>query len=158
MMQSVSATETINVGLSTVWPLISDVTQIAHWHPSIASVDLLTAKPTGLHAARRCHFKDGTSVREEVVDLSEAKTIRFRLSEFSVPMKRLELQIETSATSIRATSVTFSLHYEVKFGLLGRLLGATVMRRELSKMAARIVAGLAGYAERTGQKPATQVA
>lgn len=145
-MQTVSATQTINVDLTAVWPLISDVTQIAHWHPSIASVDLLTAKPTGLHAARRCNFKDGTSVREEVVDLSEAKKIRFRLSEFSVPMKRLELQIETTAASVRATSVTLSLHYEVKFGLLGRLLGATVMRRELGKMAARILAGLASYA------------
>ena len=145
-MQTVSATQTINVDLSAVWPLISDVTQIAHWHPSIASVDLLTAKPTGLHAARRCHFKDGTSVREEVLELSDAKKIRFRLSEFSVPMKRLELQIETSAPSAGATSVTLSLHYEVKFGLLGQLLGATVMRRELSKMAARIVAGRASYA------------
>ena len=80
------------------------------------------------------------------IGLSEGKKIRFRLSEFSVPMKRLELQIETSATSVRATSVTLSLHYEVKFGLLGRLLGATVMRRELGKMAARILAGLASYA------------
>ena len=82
-MQTATASRTINADLSTVWPLVSDVRQIAHWHPSIATVDLLSTKATGLHAARRCNFKDGTSVREEVTDLAESKRIRFRLSEFS---------------------------------------------------------------------------
>ena len=145
-MQTATASRTINADLSTVWPLVSDVRQIAHWHPSIATVDLLSTKATGLHAARRCNFKDGTSVREEVTDLAESKSIRFRLSEFSVPMKRLEVQFETAATSGQSTAVTLSLHYVVKFGILGRLLGATVMRRELGKMAGKMLDGLASHA------------
>ena len=157
-MQHVVASETINVDQSVLWPLVADVTQIAHWHPTIASVDLLSSKPSGLQAARRCHFKDGTSVREDLVALTEGRAVRFRLSEFSVPMKRLELQIETAPAAQGATQTTFTLHYEVKFGLLGRFLGATIMRMELSKMVRRLLTGLSAYAEKTGEKRVAQAA
>ena len=145
-MQAATASRTVSAGLSALWPLIADVRQIANWHPSIASVDLLSSNPTGLNAARRCNFKDGTSVREEITDLADGKRIRFRLSEYSVPMKRLEVEFETSPVSNQATNVTLTLHYVVKFGIVGRLLGATVMRRELTKMAGRMLDGLVAHA------------
>lgn len=157
-MQSTTASRTIKADLSTVWPLVADVMQIAHWHPSIATVDLLSPKTTGLHAARRCNFMDGTSVREEVTDLAEGKRIRLRLSEYSVPMKQLEVQFETAATSGQATNVTLSLHYVVKFGFLGRVLGATVMRRELGKMAGKMLDGLASHAEAAAARARTTAA
>lgn len=145
-MQAATTSRTVSAGLTALWPLIADVRQIANWHPSIASVDLLSSNPTGLSAARRCNFKDGTSVREEVTDLADGKRIRFRLSEYSVPMKRLEVEFETSPVSNQATNVTLTLHYVVKFGIVGRLLGATVMRRELTKMAGRMLDGLVAHA------------
>lgn len=154
-MQSTTVHRIIDADLKTVWPLLADVTQIAHWHPSIATVDLLSPKPTGLRAARRCNFKDGTSVREEVTDLDEGTRIRLRLTEFSVPMKRLEVQFETVPTTGHATAVTLSLHYIVKFGILGRLLGATLMRRELTKMAGKMLDGLADHAVSGGQTRST---
>jgi ribosome-associated toxin RatA of RatAB toxin-antitoxin module len=142
-MQAATASRTVSAGLPALWPLIADVRQIANWHPSIASVDLLSSSPTGLRAARRCNFKDGTSVREDVTALTEGSRIRFRLSEYSVPMKQLEVEFATSPVSDHATNVTLTLHYVVKFGIVGRLLGATIMRRALTRMAKRMLDGLA---------------
>lgn len=145
-MQTTQATRAIVAPVSKLWPLIGDVTKIARWHPSIARVDLLSDLPTGLRATRRCNFHDGTSVREEVIDLEQDRRVRMRLTEFSVPMKRLEVEITLQPQGEAATLATFALHYEVKFGPFGKLLGATVMRKELGKMAAKLLAGLEHHA------------
>ena len=68
------------------------------------------------------------------------------MTEFSVPMKRLEVEITLQPQAAGATLATFALHYQVKFGPIGKLLGATVMRKELGKMAAKLLAGLEHHA------------
>lgn len=144
-MQHAIATRIVNAPPAKVWTLVGDVTKIERWHPSVATADLLSDKPTGLHAARRCNFYDGTSVREEVVELDEGRRVRLRLSEFSVPMKRLEAEITLTPTADGKTEASFGLFYVVKWGILGKLMGATVMRRELGKMAAKLLAGLSHH-------------
>ena len=92
-MQTVTARRLIPANPGVLWPLIADVTQIAHWHFNIARVDLLTSSATGVGAARCCNFYDGTSVREDVVAVEDGRKVRVELSEFSVPMKHIELEI-----------------------------------------------------------------
>lgn len=150
-MQHVTATRLVPASPEKLWALLSDVTTVARWNPGVASADLLSDRPTGLHAARRCHFYDGSSVREEVVDLTEGRSVRLALSEFSLPMKRLEAEFSVAPSAAGASEVSFTLHYEVKFGAFGRLLGATVMRGELKKMTARVLAGL-GHHAATGEE------
>ncbi len=145
-LQHASASRIINATPAQTWALIGDVTSIDRWHPSVKTVDLLSEKSTGLHAARRCNFYDGTSVREEVVELDEGRRVRLQLSEFSVPMKQLEAEITVSSTDDGKTKATFALNYRVKWSVFGRLLGATVMRRELRKMAGKVLAGLDHHA------------
>lgn len=150
-MQHVTATRLVPASPEKLWALLSDVTTVARWNPAVASAELLSERPTGLHAARRCHFYDGGSVREEVVDLAEGRRVRLALTEFSLPMKRLEAEFSVAPIDDGQSEVGFTLHYEVKFGALGRLLGATVMRGELKKMTARVLAGLGHHAS-TGEE------
>jgi len=149
-MQHVSATRIIHATPAEIWTLVGDVTTVSRWHPAVQTADLLSDKPTGLGAARRCNFYDGTSVREEVVDLDEGHRVRLQLSEFSVPMKRLEAEVSLAPTVDGQTEATFELFYEVKFGLLGKLLGATAIRRELRGVAGKVLAGL-GHHLSTGE-------
>jgi ribosome-associated toxin RatA of RatAB toxin-antitoxin module len=149
-MQSVTARRQMPVGPQAIWPLIADVTQIEHWHFNIAKVDLLTLNATGLGAARRCNFYDGTSVREDVVAVEDGKRVRVDLSEFSVPMKHLELEIELQGQSDVAAEVVLTLRYVMKFGPIGKILGATAVRKQLTGVANKLLAGLEHYAK-TGQ-------
>jgi uncharacterized protein YndB with AHSA1/START domain len=141
-MQQASFTRRINASPDRVWPLVSDVRAIAHWHFNVATVDLLTRDATGLGAARRCNFHDGSSVREEVVGLQEGRLVRLQLSEFSLPMKHIELRFDLVPAGAGATDVTVTLGYVVKFGILGRLLGATAVRRQMRGVLTRLLAGL----------------
>ncbi len=149
-MQTVTVQRQIPVPAAILWPFISDVTQIAHWHFNIAHVDLLTNSATGLGAARRCNFHNGTSVREDVVAVENGRMVRMNLSEFSVPMKHLELEIALQGISPDTTEAMLTLRYVMKFGIVGRVLGATAVRSELNGVANKLLAGLAHYAT-TGQ-------
>jgi len=141
-MQHARATRIIHAAPATLWPLIADVTTIDRWSSAVDTVDLLSEKPMGLGAARRCNFYDGSSVREDIVELEETKRVRLRLSEFSVPMKRLEAEISIRPLGEGQSEVSFEMYYEVKWGVLGKMMGATVVRRMMSKVASSSLAGL----------------
>jgi ribosome-associated toxin RatA of RatAB toxin-antitoxin module len=145
-LQSASASRLIHAPLARVWPIAADVTAVTNWHPAVANADLLSALPTGLGATRRCHFHDGTNVREEVVEVDEDRRVRLRITEFSAPLRRLEVEITFARTSTDQTQASFALHYEVKGGVFGQLLGATLLRREMTKVASRALAGLGHFA------------
>lgn len=149
-MQHASTTREIAADPSALWEVLADVTAVTRYHPAVKTADLLSERPTGLGAARRCNFHDGSSVREEVIAVDEGRRVRLALSAFSVPMKQLEAEWRLVPTPDGGTEVTFEIAYVVKYGLLGRLLGATVIRRQLTQVTARVVAGL-DHLARTGQ-------
>lgn len=149
-MQQAHSTRLIEASPEALWALLSDVTTVARYHPAVQSAELLSPNKTGLGATRRCHFYDGTDVREEVIDLEEGRRLRLGLSEFSLPMKRLEAETTIIPTSDGKSQVTFTIAFEVEYGLLGKLLGGTVVRRQLAQVTARFLAGI-DYHLTTGQ-------
>jgi hypothetical protein len=54
-----------------VWRLFSDLSLIVEYHPLVKDAQVLSPKkrPAGIGATRLCHFFDGTSTKEEVVQL-----------------------------------------------------------------------------------------
>lgn len=144
-MQHSGATRIVNASSAEVWAIVGNVSTVDGWHPDVASAELLSPEATGIGATRRCFFYDGTSVREEVVELDEGARLRMRLSEFEMPMNRMEAEFTLAPSSDDRTQVIFTVFYEMKMGLLGRMMGATVVRRRLGTMASRVLAGLDHY-------------
>lgn len=141
-MQHAQSTRRISAAPEAVWALVSDVTTVARYHPAVSSADLLSPNKTGLQAARRCNFYDGTAVREEVIDLDEGRRLRLGLSEFSLPMKRIEAETTIVPSPDGGSEVTFTIAYEVKYGVIGKLLGATAVRKQLTQVTAKYLAGI----------------
>lgn len=141
-MQTVTVTRIVHAPHSTVWSLVADVTTVVKWHPSVASVDLLSPEATGIGAARRCNFHDGTSVREDISELVEGERLRLVLTEFTLPMKRFEVDVTVTPVRDGTTQVTFEMNYEIKFGILGRAMNALVVRGQMSKLISTVLAGL----------------
>ncbi|MCP4303977.1 MAG: SRPBCC family protein [bacterium] len=144
-MQHSGATRTVNANPAEVWALVGNVSTVDGWHPDVASAELLSPKATGIGATRRCFFYDGTSVREDVVELDEGTRVRIRLSEFEMPMNRMEAEFTLVPSGQDQTQVTFTVFYEMKMSFLGRMMGTTVVRRRLATMASRVLAGLDHY-------------
>lgn len=130
--------------------MISDLRTVREYNAAVRSVDLLTEATGGLGAQRRCHFHDGTDVREEVIGLDEGSRIRLALSEYSMPMKRLESELSLVPTADGGTEVTFAIHFEMKLGVLGSMFASAAVVPKLTKVTASALAGLDHHL-RTGE-------
>ncbi len=108
----VNVTVTIAASSRTVWPLLADVRMITKWHPSVPVADLLTSEPTGLGAARRCHVVDGTTIREDIVEISEGRQVKYVLSEYSMPLERGLLIMTIDPTSDNQCDVRYGGHHD----------------------------------------------
>ena len=134
----------INAGVETVWEELSRFMHIDEFAPMVKSVEALTDGANGVGSKRRCHFEDGGSMAEEVVDWNENKNYRVLLSETEpMPLKRAFAEIAIEAQGPAQTNVVWSMDYQVKWGPLGWLMGQTMMKMMMAKVLDANLNGLA---------------
>lgn len=137
-MSQLSSTATVRAPLARVWETIADVGTIAEWQRS----PVLSAHRTGLGAVRRVELYDGTSAVEEVTSLDEGRSLTVTMSEFSMPLSRGAATFEVEADGDERTLVTMTMDYEMKYGPLGWLMNAIMLRPIIGKLLASVLSGL----------------
>lgn len=129
-----------------IWAVIGRFMHIDKFAPLVTSVDALTEGKNGIGSKRRCHFEDGTSIAEEVIEWQDNQKYRVRLSEFTtMPLHQSEAEIEIEVVNNHQSKVIWSMDYRVKYGILGWLLGQTMMKMMMTKI---LDANLKGLAEK----------
>ena len=128
-----------------VWAVLGNFMQVDEFAPEIVSVDVLTEGEDGIGSRRRNHFKNGTSLVEEITEWEPAKR-RFRLQ--MLDMDSMPLHEGYSAMSVEPTDngrsmVMWDMDYRVKFGPLGWLMGQTMMKMMMGKIIDGNLKGLA---------------
>ncbi len=141
-MNNVTATSTVNSPLARVWDAIADVGTIEDWHPGVERSPVLTDKRTGLGAARRVELYDGSSSVEKVTELVDGHRLTVLMSEHKMPMNYAAVTFEMEADGDDRTRVTFSIDYTMKYGPVGWLINALVLRRVLNKLFPNVLDGL----------------
>ena len=141
-MSNLSKSIVIDASPEQVWAVLKDFGGVHRWHPKVERSPLTGARNEGLGAGRVCHFYDGTSVREQVVEYAEGERMRVELSEFSMPLHRAEATLALRALGQGRSEVTFSMDYDVKFGPLGWVMNSLMMQPMLGKLFEQILEGL----------------
>ncbi len=141
-MSQLSSTKAVQAPLARVWETIADVGTIAEWHPGVERSPVLSAHRTGLGAVRRVELYDGTSAVEEVTSLDEGRSLTVTMSEFSMPLSRGAATFEVEADGDERTLVTMTMDYEMKYGPLGWLMNAVMLRPIIGKLLASVLSGL----------------
>lgn len=148
-MSVVQRTEVVNGSIDKAWAAISKMGAVTDWHPNVARAEVLTEHDTGIGASRRVEFHDGNSVVETVIEESEQQFTTVEMTDAAM-MKSALVTIRTSERSANTTDVTFSIDYSLKFGPVGWLLDAFMMRRLFRKVFSAALAGLSYHLE-TGE-------
>jgi len=125
-----------------VWGVLGRFMHIDEFHPRVTKVDALSGAEAGLGAKRRCHFKDGTSVVEEVVEWNPGRSYRAELSGFSLPLNKAIATLGVEPLDAQRSRATMSMDYRVKYGPFGWLMGKTMMARMMGKLFLVILHGL----------------
>ncbi|MEM7117550.1 MAG: SRPBCC family protein [Chloroflexota bacterium] len=128
-----------------VWAVLGNFMHVDEFAPEIVSVDALTNGQDGIGSKRRNHFKNGTSLVEEITEWEPAKR-RLRLQ--MLDMEAMPLHEGYSAMSVEPTDngrslVTWDMEYRMKFCPLGWLLGQTMLKMMMGKIIDGNLQGLA---------------
>jgi carbon monoxide dehydrogenase subunit G len=149
-MEKVETCESIAAPSARVWAALAAFHHIDRFHPRVARVDALTDQAGGVGAVRRCNFGDGTSVVETVVDWVEGHSLQVELSEFSMPMHSAQAEFRVAEVGPDTSEVCVVMRFEPKFGVLGKLMAAMMMRPMMRRMFAEVLAGLSAHVRESG--------
>ena len=135
-----------------VWSVLTSLDALAKYDPGVSKVEIVSEAKVGPGAARRCDLAPGGWFKERVTDWRPSEALSFELFECSLPVRRLRHDY-TLTKEGGATVVRQRMEYELKFGLLGKLLDAVMVRRKWNAGIKGFLAGLKRYAE-TDQRSA----
>ena len=124
-----------------VWAVLDDYAGVEKFSIGIDKSPLIGDKKTGLGSVRHCIFHDQTSLHEEIVEYQEGKSFKVVLSNFTIPMKFMQADFNVKKISETSCEVTINMDFEVKFGLLGKL----VIGRLIKRVNQDLLLGLAYY-------------
>ncbi len=137
---NVSATETINAPVSTVWDRLSDFQNWHDWTSQIKSIEQTTEATNGVGAGRACQLAPAGSTSEKVLEWVPEE--RMVISLFDV--KLLPIKESTSTFTLRSlgpdsTEITMAPAVVPKGGIMAPFIG-----KRLSKRLPKAAAGLLG--------------
>jgi uncharacterized protein YndB with AHSA1/START domain len=136
----------VEAPVDAVWRAVSDLLAVQLYNPMVASVRHLSELREGVGAARRCDLEPKGWIEERVWDWVPGRAIGLEVSASEWPLTfmkwRTELQDEGGTTL-----VSQKMSYRLKFGPLGVLVDALMMRRKLDRAVRDLFGNLKRYVE-----------
>ncbi len=135
----------INAKPEAVWGVVSNFMHIYEFAPEIKSTEALTDGKDGVGSRRRNHFKNDSSMVEEITEWEPAKRrYRFQLSEMEpMPLREAYSAVSVEPADNGRSIVSMDMDFRVKYGPLGWLMGQTMMKMMMGKIFDGNLKGLA---------------
>jgi ligand-binding SRPBCC domain-containing protein len=129
-----------------VWSVLATLDALAKYDPGVSKSEIVSSAQEGPGAERRCDLAPGGWFKERVSEWRPNEALSFELYECTLPVRRLHHRY-TLVREGGATVVHQRMEYELKFGALGKLLDALMVRRKWTAGIRGFLAGLKRYTE-----------
>lgn len=134
--------------VAEVWRAIAgDLTAVQHYNDQVASARIVGEQRDGVGATRRCELRPKGFVEERVTAWTPHERIGLEVAASSWPIVFMAWQTDLAVDG-DGTRVTQVLSYKLRFGPVGALLNALVMRRKLDAGIRDVFERLRAYVER----------
>lgn len=149
-MAEIILSTTVDAPVGAVWETWDDYGSIDAFNPNLTRSFLLPgSKKTGLGATRQCDLIDGKNhIQERIVEYVPQRRIVVDIFNGTVPLKRATAAIDIAAIGFDKSKVTFTMTFEPKYGLIGRLM-VPMIRRQFRTALAKLLDGNKSFAERS---------
>jgi ligand-binding SRPBCC domain-containing protein len=141
----------INAPAEKVWSVLASLDVLDQYDPGIRKSEIVSPSREGPGSARRCDLTPGGWFKERVGDWNPQQSLSFELFDCSLPVRRLKHSYTLTADGA-GTLVRQRMEYELKFGPIGKLMDAMMVRKKWDAGIKGFFAGLKYYVE-TGQRP-----
>lgn len=136
----------VNAPISRVWQTLANLEEVAKYNPLVKHTDNVGEKRACLGAERHCDFKDGGFSNERVITFKPEQVIGIEIVKSSWPLVFCRWYTHLESKN-GGTFVSQDLEYQVKFGIVGKLMDALIMRRKFDGILDDIFKGLKKYVE-----------
>lgn len=137
----------IKAPLEKVWTILTTPELLDRYDPTVKKTTLISAEKSGLGAKRKVEMLDGKNwFDEKITEYEPMKKLSYQLTDCSFPIKGLKhsYSFRTKGENI---VVQQNMEYEVKFGILGKLMDALMIRKQFNSGIKKFFTGLKRYAE-----------
>lgn len=131
---------------ANVWAALARLDALEEYDPGIEASELRSSNAEGLGASRHCALRAGGWFRERVTVWQPCRELEFELHDCSLPVRRLRHHYTLTAEG-RGTRVDQLQEYELKYGALGVVLDALIVRRKWDAGIKSFFRGLKAYVE-----------
>jgi ribosome-associated toxin RatA of RatAB toxin-antitoxin module len=137
----------IKAPIEKIWAALTNLELLEKYDPTVKKSRLITKQPTNIGSARRVEMQDGKNWFEEKLTVFEPnRSLTFELTACSFPIHKLKhsYTFEQVDDKVRVKQV---MDYKVKFGVLGKMMDAIIVRKQSDTGVKKFFAGLKSYTE-----------
>jgi len=146
-MTTLTITREVASSATQVWDALCDYEGISAWNPNLKDSYLLEGSCTsGEGALRQCDMKDGKNwIRERVVAWRHGESYTVDIYEGTMPLRSARATLGVKPLGNGTSEAFMRLEYTPKFGPLGVVMNAVMMRSMMKKNMAAVLEGLASH-------------
>lgn len=149
-MSQVSGQTRINAPAEKVWATLADLAAVQNYSPGVAKSYYTSDDKEGVGARRHCDLQNpGGWVEERVTEWDQGNTMTIEIYESNAPLKTAFAHF-TLTPGEQETTVDFDIEYQMKFGPIGALMDAIMVRSQFQNSVRSVLAGLKHHVE-TGE-------
>ena len=145
-MSSFATEMKINAPVAEVWQALAAIGNIYQWNPGVKASYTTSEVSEGLGATRYCDLGGKNFLDEEVVVWQPNEALTMRITGTNLPFATADIRFSLRPEG-EETIVTVSPLYELKFGVLGKVLDRAYVRKSYEKGMVALLAGLKEFVE-----------
>ncbi|MFT7625751.1 MAG: hypothetical protein ACI9WU_004942 [Myxococcota bacterium] len=142
-MSTITVSRNVAQSPSQVWAVLADFGGVHRFSAGVERSPINAGKPdTGVGAERNCQLYDGNHIQERITEFLPEQRLALEVFDTSMPIKTAGAAFDLASSASGGTAVTMTMDYVVKFGPLGVVMDALMMKRAMTTSLDRLLAGL----------------
>jgi uncharacterized protein YndB with AHSA1/START domain len=138
---------TIKAPLERIWQVLTTPEALDRYDPTVKKSSLVSVKKSDLGAKRRVEMVDGKNwFEEEITEFKPNEALTYTLTACSFSVRQLK-HTYSFQRSGDITKVSQVMEYTVKFGWVGKILDAVMIRKQSDSGIKKFFGGLKSYVE-----------
>ena len=141
---------------SKVWDVLSDLKGIAKWSPVVRSASVVTDTDKGEGARRRLKGVNSDFFDETITEWDDGVRLVYKVEGANSLLQSVHAGFLVSPSDEGATLVTYTVHYQPRWGIAGTIADKIFLRRSMCRKIGLNLAGLKHHVE-TGELIETEL-
>lgn len=147
-MRTINNSVTINASAEKVWTALADIDLLPQIDRAVKQTSLISSHDTGLGAARKVDMIDGKNwFKEKITVWQPNQQLSYQLIDCTFPISDLKYDYMLKSDGA-TTTVTQIMNYKMKYGFLGVLMDALLVKKQFAKGIKLFHQDLKAYVER----------